>query len=135
MIRVLVADDQALVRGGFRLILDLQQDIEVVGEASDGREAIEMARQLRPGLIILDLSMPGMNGFEAARVLRRISPGVPLLMFTNFETPYVKQEAVAGVAVPWYRNRTLSNCSSTASTICSQLRPNLRYLSVEREMS
>jgi YesN/AraC family two-component response regulator len=61
MIRVVVADDQALVRGGFRLILEAQPDIEVVGEAADGREAVASARELRPDVVLMDIRMPGMD--------------------------------------------------------------------------
>lgn len=69
MIRVLLADDQALVRGGFRMILDSQTDIEVVGEASDGREAIELARLLAPDVVLMDVRMPEIDGLEATRQL------------------------------------------------------------------
>jgi DNA-binding NarL/FixJ family response regulator len=85
MIRVLVADDQALVRGGFRLILDLQQDIEVVGEASDGREAIEHARALQPDVVLMDIRMPGLDGLEATRHLLADPDPPHVLMLTTFD--------------------------------------------------
>ena len=69
MIRVLIADDQALVRGGFRMILDAQEDIEVVGEASDGREALARARELAPDVVLMDIRMPELDGLEATRRL------------------------------------------------------------------
>ena len=69
MIRVLIADDQALVRGGFRVILEAQPDIEVVGEAGDGREAVALARELRPDVVLLDIRMPHVDGLEATRRL------------------------------------------------------------------
>ena len=65
MIRVLVADDQELVRTGFRLFLETQDDLEVVGEAGDGAEALERARELRPDVILMDIRMPQMDGVEA----------------------------------------------------------------------
>jgi DNA-binding NarL/FixJ family response regulator len=69
VIRVLIADDQALVRGGFRMILDAQGDIEVVGEACDGREALARARELTPDVVLMDIRMPELDGLEATRRL------------------------------------------------------------------
>ncbi len=67
MIRVLIADDQSLVRAGFTALLDARDDIEVVGEASDGAEAVDLARKLRPDVILMDIRMPGLDGLEATR--------------------------------------------------------------------
>jgi DNA-binding NarL/FixJ family response regulator len=69
MIRVLLADDQALVRAGFRSLLDTEDDIEVVGEASDGQEAIDLARRLVPDVVLMDIRMPGVDGLTATRIL------------------------------------------------------------------
>jgi DNA-binding NarL/FixJ family response regulator len=65
--RVLIADDQALVRAGFRKLLEAAPDIEVVGEAADGREAIDLARRLRPTVVLMDIRMPRIDGIEATR--------------------------------------------------------------------
>ena len=67
MIRVALADDQALVRAGFRALLDAEDDIEVVGEASDGDEALRVARSTNPDVILMDIRMPGLDGLEATR--------------------------------------------------------------------
>ena len=67
MIRVVIADDQALVRGGFRALLDAQPDVEVVGEASDGEQAATLAAELRPDVVLMDVRMPGTDGLEATR--------------------------------------------------------------------
>jgi DNA-binding NarL/FixJ family response regulator len=67
VIRVLLADDQALVRGGFRALLDARDDIEVVGEAADGNEAVTLTRQLRPDVVLMDIRMPALDGIEATR--------------------------------------------------------------------
>jgi DNA-binding NarL/FixJ family response regulator len=84
-IRVLVADDQALVRGGFRMILDARTDIEVVGEASDGREAVALAERTRPDIVLMDVRMPRMDGVEAT--LRIVEGTVParIIILTTFD--------------------------------------------------
>jgi DNA-binding NarL/FixJ family response regulator len=86
-VRVLVADDQELVRTGLRMILDAQPDIDVVAEARDGAQAVALARQLRPDVCLLDIRMPGMNGLEATRALA--GPGVEdpiaVVVITTFD--------------------------------------------------
>ena len=86
-VRVLITDDQPLLRTGFRMILDAEPDIEVVGEAADGREAIEAVGRLRPDLVLMDIRMPVMDGVEATRLLA--GPGVEypvrVLMLTTFD--------------------------------------------------
>jgi DNA-binding NarL/FixJ family response regulator len=86
-IRVLLADDQHLVRTGFRVILEVEDDIEVVGEAADGERAVAMTRALRPDVVLMDVEMPGMDGLEATR--RIAAPGSPagaaVLILTTFD--------------------------------------------------
>ena len=74
MIRVLIADDHPVVREGLRMLMDTEPNIELVGEASDGIEAVEMSNSLRPDVLLLDLMMPRMSGIEACRGGRRFSP-------------------------------------------------------------
>nr|WP_062334753.1 response regulator transcription factor [Herbidospora sakaeratensis] len=81
-IRVIVADDQEIVRTGLVMILEAQDDIEVVGEAADGRRAVELARRLRPDVCLLDIRMPGLNGIDATRELSR---EVAVVVITTFD--------------------------------------------------
>jgi len=95
---ILIVDDSAVVRKTLRQTLEWQKGWEVCGEAANGRDGIEMAQRLKPDLVLLDFSMPVMNGLEAARELKRLLPTVPLLMYTNYGTNYLEKEALsAGV--------------------------------------
>jgi len=96
--RVLIADDQALVRGGFAMILAVQPDIEVVGEAADGAEAVRLARSLRPEVVLMDIRMPGMDGLAATAELLAM-PGMTcrVLILTTFDVDsYVYAALKAG---------------------------------------
>jgi DNA-binding NarL/FixJ family response regulator len=90
---VLIVDDQAVVRAAVRNLFESHSGFEVCGEAENGVEAIVKARDLKPELIILDLSMPLMNGFEAAKTLRQILPDVPVFLLTGHHTGATEQAA------------------------------------------
>jgi DNA-binding NarL/FixJ family response regulator len=87
-IRVLIADDQAMVRTGFRLILQSEPDIEVVGEAADGETAVRQAIELRPDVTVMDIRMPGLNGIEATRLLagRNVADPLRVVVVTTYDT-------------------------------------------------
>jgi DNA-binding NarL/FixJ family response regulator len=94
MIRVLLADDQALVRSGFRLILETREDLEVVGEAQDGLEAVELGRNLRPDVILMDVRMPNLDGVEATRRLTALGSPARVLILTTFDLDEYVYEAI-----------------------------------------
>ena len=97
---VLIVDDQALVRAGFRMILEAEQDIQVVGEAADGREAVAEARRLRPDIVLMDVRMPDVDGIEATRrLLADDGAAVKVVMLTTFDMDeYVYDALKAGAS-------------------------------------
>jgi DNA-binding NarL/FixJ family response regulator len=98
-ITVLLADDQAMVRTGFRLILESEPDIKVVGEAGNGEHAVELARRLRPDVVLMDIQMPRMDGLEATRLLAHENGASRIVILTTFEQDdYVFQALRAGAS-------------------------------------
>lgn len=96
---VLVVDDNEFIRRALCQLFTSEADFDVCGEAENGREAIEKALELRPDLIVMDLSMPVMNGIEAARALKGLLPTVPLIIFSEYSDVFSENEAqLAGVA-------------------------------------
>jgi DNA-binding NarL/FixJ family response regulator len=100
-VTVVLADDEDLVRSGLRLILEAEPDIEVVGEAGDGRQAVELARRLNPDVVLMDVQMPAMNGIEATRAIAALEPGggARVLILTTFDLDeYVYEGFKAGAS-------------------------------------
>jgi DNA-binding NarL/FixJ family response regulator len=98
-IRVLIADDHAILREGLRALLKTADDIDVAGEAADGQEALAQAARLRPDIVLMDVSMPGLGGLEATLQLRRQYPDVKVLVLTQYEDrEYLRRFLAAGVS-------------------------------------
>ncbi len=98
-IRVLLVDDHAILREGLRALLDRQADIEVVGEACDGQEALDMAIRFQPDVVVMDISMVGMDGLEATRHLREMQPDMRVVVLTQHDDPlFVNSSLEAGAS-------------------------------------
>jgi DNA-binding NarL/FixJ family response regulator len=99
MIRVLIVDDQELVRAGFRMILEQQEDIEIIGEAGAGADAVALARELDPDVVLMDVRMPEIDGIEATRLLLATGTRARVLMLTTFDADeYVYEAMKAGAS-------------------------------------
>jgi two-component system response regulator NreC len=98
-IRILLADDHTILRAGLRMMLNAQPDMEVIGEAQDGKQAINATIHLQPDIVLMDITMPDMNGIEATRQIKRVAPEVKVLVLTMHENDeYVFQALRAGAS-------------------------------------
>ncbi len=96
-IRILIADDHTILRQGIRSLLEREPDIQVIGEAEDGHTAIKLAGELQPDVVLMDISMPLLNGLEATRQIRRDSPSVKVLILSMYDNEdYIRQSLSAG---------------------------------------
>lgn len=114
MIRVLLADDHGLVRAGLRRLVDGAGDMQVVAEAAEGREAIRKAREARPDVAVVDISMPGLDGLEVIRALRAELPALPVLVLTMHEEEQFVVRAIGEGAMGYLTKRSAAEQLLTA---------------------
>ncbi|HOG47769.1 MAG TPA: response regulator transcription factor [Anaerolineae bacterium] len=108
-VRILVADDHGLVRAGLRALLNDEPNLEVVGEAADGAEALAQAAELAPDVVLMDVSMPGLGGIEATRRLMERAPGTRILIMTVHEDEGLLQESIRAGAAGYIVKRALES--------------------------
>lgn len=94
MIRIIIADDQALVRDGLKLMVDLEDDINVLALAENGKQAIHLVKQFQPDLVLMDINMPELNGIEATRQIKAMSPKTKILVLTTYDGDTWIQDAI-----------------------------------------
>lgn len=104
--RVVIADDHPLIRGMLKEVLDQQPDLEVVGEAQDGQEALDLCRHLRPEVVLMEARMPKMDGIEATRRIKREFPDIPVLVMNTLGDPDLLMEALKAGAVGYVLKRS-----------------------------
>jgi DNA-binding NarL/FixJ family response regulator len=136
VIRVLVADDQALIRDSFRLLLDLEPDIEVVGEAGDGQEAVAQVRRLQPDVVLMDIRMPALDGLAATQALTRAGSTARVLILTTYDADEYLYDAMragaCGFLLKDARRDQLADAVRTVASGESLLHPSLTRRLVER---
>jgi two-component system chemotaxis response regulator CheY len=119
--RILIVDDSVVAREWIRRVLESAPGFEICGEAENGREGVEKALQLHPNLIILDLAMPVMNGFDAARMLQQLMPTTPMIMLSMYSDRHVEREAAAaGIAAVLSKSDAEQTLVRRATELASQ---------------
>jgi DNA-binding NarL/FixJ family response regulator len=136
VIRVLVADDQALIRDSFRLLLEMEPDLEVVGQAGNGREAVALARQLEPDVVLMDIRMPVLDGLAATQALTRAGGRTHVLILTTYDADEYLYDAMragaAGFLLKDARRDQLAGAIRTVASGEALLHPTLTRRLVER---
>ncbi|MBF0280045.1 MAG: response regulator transcription factor [SAR324 cluster bacterium] len=98
-LRLVIADNHPIIRSGIRMLFQAEADFEIVGEATDGKEAIALCEQLLPHLVLLDISMPNLNGIEAARKIKKMMPQIKIAIFSSYNNPeYITHALEAGAS-------------------------------------
>jgi DNA-binding NarL/FixJ family response regulator len=136
VIRVLVADDQALIRDSFRLLLEMEPDLEVVGQAGNGREAVALVRQLEPDVVLMDIRMPVLDGLAATQALTRAGGRTHVLILTTYDADEYLYDAMragaAGFLLKDARRDQLAGAIRTVASGEALLHPTLTRRLVER---
>jgi DNA-binding NarL/FixJ family response regulator len=135
-IRVLIADDQAIIRRGMALLLDSEADIQVVGQAADGAEAIALARDTHPDVVLMDLHMPGTGGVQATRAITAADPHVHVMVLTTFDSDDLVFEAIrAGASAYLLKDASEADVVDTIRAVHrgeSRLAPNIARKVIEQ---
>ena len=119
---VLVVDDNAFIRHSLCQLFTSQGDFDVCGEAENGAEAVEKAQELRPDVIVMDLSMPVMNGIDAARTLKKLLPSLPIIIFSEYSDAFSQNEArSAGVSALVPKSTNVSALLAEVRRLCGLL--------------
>ncbi|WP_338030917.1 response regulator transcription factor [Fervidibacillus halotolerans] len=141
MIRILIADDQALIRDGLQTIIEMEDDMEVVGVAENGHQACELTEKLKPDLVLMDIKMPGMDGIESTRWIKEHVPDTVVLILTTFsEEKYIIDGLIGGAAGYLVKDLSADKIISSIrdavqgqfmlpATIAAKLSARLSYLS------
>jgi DNA-binding NarL/FixJ family response regulator len=120
MLKLLIVEDMTLTRSGLRALLEDTHQVEVIGEAADGREAIKLAEELNPDVILMDVSMPGLNGIEAARQIHAGQPGIRILMLSMYNaSQYVFESLRAGASGYCAKDATVTELLKAIQTVAS----------------
>lgn len=107
--RILIADDHSVLRASLHALLSIEADLEVVGEAADGREVLRLAHELNPDIVLLDLVMPGLDGIEVTRQLKKLLPDIRVLILTVYEDASLASEAIRAGAAGYLIKRAVES--------------------------
>jgi two-component system, NarL family, response regulator NreC len=132
--RILLTDDHTILRQGIRVLFENQPDLEVIGEATNGREAVEFVRELQPDVVLMDISMPEMNGLEATRLIKKEFPQIKVVILTMHETEeylvQILQAGATGYVLKQAADRDLIEAVRIASTGNTYLYPRIANMLV-----